>query len=78
MWTVFFQQVVLSDAGAYKCEARNVFNTTSANGILLVRRKTRIELAPQDLEVFAGTDAKFTCSGTTDPEEVIYFYSLFP
>jgi len=32
--------------------------------------KTRIEQRPTDLEVFAKTDAKFTCSGTTDFEEV--------
>ncbi|KAK7486747.1 hypothetical protein BaRGS_00022031, partial [Batillaria attramentaria] len=64
------KQVVLSDAGSYTCEAQNNFNTTSASGLLLVRRKTQIEQAPLDLEVNAGTDAKFTCSGTTDPEEV--------
>ena len=62
--------MVLSDAGAYRCEAENLFNKTSESGILLVRRKTLIEQAPMDLEVNAGNDAKFTCSGTTDPEEV--------
>ena len=62
--------MVLADAGAYRCEAENSLNKTSASGILLVRRKTVIEQAPSDLEVYAGSDAKFTCSGTTDPEEV--------
>ena len=62
--------MVLSDAGLYRCEAENLFNKTSESGILLVRRKTLIEQAPMDLEVNAGNDAKFTCSGTTDPEEV--------
>ncbi|GFO23158.1 neuronal cell adhesion molecule, partial [Plakobranchus ocellatus] len=62
--------VVLADAGHFICEARNIFNTTRADGTLVVRRKTRIEKMPKDLEVFANSDAKFTCSGTTDPEEV--------
>ena len=31
--------------------------------------KTRIEQAPLDLEVIAGYDAKFTCSGSTDFDE---------
>ena len=61
---------MLSDAGNFRCEAENTFNKTSASGILLVRRKTLIEQAPMDLEVNAGQAAKFTCSGTTDPEEV--------
>ncbi|XP_025108153.1 neuroglian-like isoform X2 [Pomacea canaliculata] len=67
---LYIKQVVLSDAGLYTCEARNIFNVTSSSGKLLVRRKTLIEQKPLDLEVNAGTDAKFTCSGTTDPEEV--------
>uniref|UniRef100_A0A0B7A4I7 Neuroglian n=1 Tax=Arion vulgaris TaxID=1028688 RepID=A0A0B7A4I7_9EUPU len=65
--------VVLADAGNFKCEARNLFNVTDAEGTLIVRRKTRIEQMPLDLEVNAGTDAKLTCSGTTDPEEVQNF-----
>lgn len=36
----------------------------------LLTGKTRIEQSPSDLENTAGTDAKFTCSGTTDFEEV--------
>ena len=32
--------------------------------------QTRIEQIPLDLEANAGTDAKFTCAGTTDPMEV--------
>ena len=31
--------------------------------------KTRIEQAPLDLEVIAGYNAKFTCSGSTDFDE---------
>ncbi|KAK7102380.1 neuroglian-like isoform X2 [Littorina saxatilis] len=67
---LYIKQVVLSDAGLFRCEAENSFNKTSRAGLLLVRRKTKIEQAPMDLEVNAGYDAKFTCSGTTDPEEV--------
>lgn len=54
-----------------------MFNVTDAQGALVVRRKTRIEHMPLDLEVNAGTDAKFTCSGTTDPEEVENFKILW-
>ena len=71
--------MVLADAGTYRCEAKNNRNSTSASGELLVRRKTMIEQAPKDLEVYAGRDAKFTCSGTTDPEEVgiVFCFSFF-
>ncbi|GFS23806.1 neural cell adhesion molecule L1-like protein [Elysia marginata] len=62
--------VVLADAGQFVCQASNKFGLETAGGVLVVRRKTRIEKMPKDLEVFAGSDAKFTCSGTTDPEEV--------
>ncbi|XP_012943169.1 neuroglian isoform X3 [Aplysia californica] len=64
------RSVVLADAGHYRCQAQNRFNSTSAEGSLVVRRKTQIEQRPGDLEVNAGKDGKFTCSGTTDPEEV--------
>ncbi|CAL1541881.1 unnamed protein product [Lymnaea stagnalis] len=67
---LFIRAVVLADAGIYRCQAQNRFNVTDASGTLVVRRKTRIEQIPYDLEVNAGNDAKFTCSGTTDPEEV--------
>ena len=63
-------KVVLADAGHYRCTAENRFNKTSAEGTLVVRRKTRIEQKPGDLEVNAGNDGKLTCTGTTDPEEV--------
>ena len=32
--------------------------------------KTEIQTAPLDVTVYAGTEAKFTCTATTDPEEV--------
>ncbi|ESP02510.1 hypothetical protein LOTGIDRAFT_138283 [Lottia gigantea] len=67
---LLIKQVVLSDAGVYMCEVENSYGKANATGTLSVRRKTLIEQAPLDLEVNAGTDAKFTCSGTTDPEEV--------
>ncbi|KAK7102376.1 neuroglian-like isoform X2 [Littorina saxatilis] len=67
---LYTEHVVLSDAGLYRCEAENKFNKTSRSGLLLVRRKTQIEQAPMDLEITSGYNAKFTCSATTDPEEV--------
>lgn len=63
--------VVLSDAGQYRCTANNSYGFVEASGSLTVRRKARIESAPGDLEVNAGSDAKFTCTGTTDFNEVL-------
>lgn len=37
--------------------------------VLFLPGKTRIEQYPMDLEVIAGSDAKFTCSGSTDFDE---------
>ena len=37
--------------------------------VCIVLGKTRIEQYPLDLEVIAGNDAKFTCSGSTDFDE---------
>ncbi|XP_059166690.1 neuroglian-like isoform X2 [Physella acuta] len=74
---LFIKSVVLSDAGRYRCHAENRYNQTYAEGTLIVRRKTRIEQEPFDLEVMAGKDAKFTCSATTDPEEVVHLRMLW-
>ncbi|RUS77552.1 hypothetical protein EGW08_014681 [Elysia chlorotica] len=60
---------VLSDAGQYLCHAQNVHGEVQAGATVIVRRKTVIEMAPMDLEVQTGVNAKFTCSGTTDPED---------
>ena len=61
---------MLSDGGRYKCTAENKYGLIEADGILIVRRRTRIEHKPGGLETNAGNDAKFTCSGTTDFNEV--------
>ncbi|KAL5014246.1 hypothetical protein ScPMuIL_008516 [Solemya velum] len=63
-------ELVLADSGNYQCEAENVFGRVTANGTLIVRRKTSIVISPRDLELIAGTNATFTCSAATDPEEV--------
>ncbi|XP_041379387.1 neuroglian-like [Gigantopelta aegis] len=68
--SLHIDKVVLADAAHFVCMAENRYGKEKASGILLVRRKTQIEQKPLDLEVYAGLDAKFTCSGTTDPEEV--------
>ncbi|KAK6994218.1 neuroglian, partial [Biomphalaria glabrata] len=68
--SLLIKQVVLPDAGLYKCKAENIYNVTEANGTLIVRRKTRIEHFPEDLTVYALTEAQFTCSGSTDPEKI--------
>ncbi|GFO17116.1 neural cell adhesion molecule l1 [Plakobranchus ocellatus] len=61
---------VLSDAGDYVCHAYNRHGEVEAGARVIVRRKTMIEMAPMDLEVQRGVNAKFTCSGTTDPQEI--------
>ena len=40
--------------------------------------KTRIEQVPLDLEVIAGNDAKFTCSGSTDFDEAKNMQVKYP
>ncbi|XP_052085471.1 neuroglian-like isoform X2 [Mytilus californianus] len=67
---LFISNIVLSDAGNFTCVAENAEGSATDWGVLIVRRKTRIEQKPGDLENTANTDAKFTCSGTTDFEEV--------
>ncbi|KAH3827853.1 neuroglian-like isoform X2 [Dreissena polymorpha] len=69
--SLFIKNVGLADAGDYRCQASNKFkqDVTSSVCYMRVRRKTRIEQAPLDLEVVAGNDAKFTCSGSTDFDE---------
>lgn len=67
---LYIQNLVVADAGDYSCIAKNRYGEVSGSGRLIIRRQTRIEQVPLDLEANAGTDAKFTCAGTTDPMEV--------
>ncbi|XP_061175831.1 neuroglian-like [Saccostrea echinata] len=64
------ESVLFSDAGNYTCHTYNKFNFDEAWGVLIVRAKTRIVKSPKGLDVTAGSDAKFTCSGTTDLAEI--------
>jgi len=64
-------EVSLVDAGTYTCNATNKWGTTAATGSLIVRRRTKIQMAPQDVMVYENSEAKFTCTATTDPEEVV-------
>lgn len=64
------QDVSLVDSGSYRCTATNIHGEDSATGSLIVRRKTLIQTRPLDVMVYEGTEAKFTCTATTDPEEV--------
>ncbi|XP_053377718.1 uncharacterized protein LOC123530345 [Mercenaria mercenaria] len=64
------QDVMLADAGDYHCIARNINGeVTSSTCKLHVRRKIRITQYPLDLEVTAGDNAVFTCSGSIDNGE---------
>ncbi|XP_060606385.1 neuroglian-like [Ruditapes philippinarum] len=71
--TLHIQKVVMADAGDYRCRAKNIYGeVTSSTCKTQIRRKTRIEQYPLDLEVIAGYDAKFTCSGSTDFDEAAH------
>ena len=39
--------------------------------MLHVAGKTRIQIAPLDITVYEDTEAKLTCTATTDPEEEV-------
>lgn len=62
--------VSLVDAGTYTCTAINKFGNDTREGNFIVRRKTQIQTQPRDVMVYENTEAKFTCTATTDPEEV--------
>ncbi|XP_059160211.1 neuroglian-like isoform X2 [Physella acuta] len=68
--SLYVPVAVLSDAGEYTCHAQNVKGEERSTGSVIVRRKTLIEVKPLDIEVQRGVKAKFSCSGTTDPEEI--------
>ncbi|XP_036370266.1 hemicentin-1-like isoform X2 [Octopus sinensis] len=63
------KNLVLADAGVYRCDVSNKYGMVSATRTLIVRRKTRFEHFPVDLVVYKGEDAKFTCVAMTDPME---------
>lgn len=67
---LLIQNVALSDSGNYSCHAYNKYNFDEASGILIVRSKTRVVQKPDDLNVTAGIDVRFNCSGTTDSKEI--------
>ncbi|XP_046363431.1 neuroglian-like isoform X4 [Haliotis rufescens] len=61
------------DTGNYKCYARNRFGKDEANGTLTVRKKTKIDSEPLDLELIYGNEATFTCGAITDPLETLEY-----
>ena len=63
--------VSLVDAGTYTCMATSRLGVAEATGTLIVRRQTMIVTRPLDMMVWYTTEAKFTCTATTDPEEVL-------
>ena len=62
--------LMMVDAGVYTCTASNKYDTVTAAGSLLVRRRTMIEMAPLNVFVVEGTEAKITCTGSTDLAEM--------
>lgn len=58
--------VQFNDAGQYVCSARNKFGEVEARASLIVKERTRITDAPEDLIIAAGTQANFRCNAVTD------------
>ncbi|KAK4473717.1 hypothetical protein MN116_003061 [Schistosoma mekongi] len=67
---LFIESVAITDSGIYECTATNPFGSQKASGKLLVRRKTRIVLAPINTRVYENDVVKFVCTAETDPAEV--------
>ncbi|CAH8446819.1 unnamed protein product [Schistosoma bovis] len=67
---LFIESVAITDSGVYECTATNPFGSKKASGKLLVRRKTRIVLAPINTRVYENDVVKFVCTAETDPAEV--------
>ncbi|XP_041349056.1 neuroglian-like isoform X2 [Gigantopelta aegis] len=66
---LLIKNVNIKDSGNYRCYVKNKFGRDSANGTLMVRRKTRIDSPPIDQEVIHGNEVTFTCGASTDPNE---------
>lgn len=58
--------IQFNDAGTYVCHARNKFGQVDASASLVVKERTRITDAPEDLIIAAGTQANFRCNAVTD------------
>ncbi|CAH8462402.1 unnamed protein product [Heterobilharzia americana] len=67
---LLIESVAITDSGVYECTATNPFGSQKASGKLLVRRKTRVVLAPINTRVYENDVVKFVCTAETDPAEV--------
>ncbi|XP_068206070.1 LOW QUALITY PROTEIN: neuroglian-like [Palaemon carinicauda] len=62
------KDVTFTDAGNYVCHAENKFGMQSAEGSLIVKKRTEITEKPEDYEVAAGQTATFRCNAVTDSD----------
>nr|CAH8826305.1 unnamed protein product [Trichobilharzia regenti] len=67
---LFIESVAITDSGVYECTATNPFGSQKASGKLLVRRKTKVVLAPINTRVYENDVVKFVCTAETDPAEL--------
>ncbi|CAF0853285.1 unnamed protein product [Adineta steineri] len=60
------RDVTISDNGIYICNATNKFGSAVRNTTLNIKKKTRIQTRPNNLELRRGTNAIFQCTATAD------------
>ncbi|KAG8195062.1 hypothetical protein JTE90_029641 [Oedothorax gibbosus] len=65
------------DEGEYSCYASNKFGDIQASGRLEVKKKTKINVPPENFEVAAGKSATFRCDADADPSLQLNIVWLF-
>ncbi|XP_015921139.1 neuroglian [Parasteatoda tepidariorum] len=65
------------DEGEYNCLATNKFGTDAASGRLEVKKKTKINVPPENFEVAASKSATFRCDADADPSLQLNIVWLF-
>ncbi|XP_035227979.1 neuroglian-like isoform X2 [Stegodyphus dumicola] len=65
------------DEGEYTCYATNKFGDIQASGRLEVKKKTKINMPPENFEVAAGKSATFRCDAEADSSLQLIILWLF-
>ncbi|XP_054168536.1 neuroglian-like isoform X2 [Oppia nitens] len=71
------KDVLMTDAGSFKCKATNRFGDDDASGELEVKGRTKITHAPENFEVAARKMAVFRCNAEADSTLVLKIEWLF-